>query len=154
MMPKHFKDNGYVVYGVGKTLHEGMTDSSWWDDYAYGPVYGPELPVDVLTERQKAMYVGEPLASYIERYKHIDRHFLSGDRFSCHLETAIGPLDEIFGGRRLEYKNPQRAFRYVSDDDRDLLPDEKTAAWGIDMLGKKHDQPFLLALGFMKPHAP
>jgi arylsulfatase A-like enzyme len=33
-------------------------------------------------------------------------------------------------------------------------PDYATARFGIDVLGKEHDKPFFLALGFKKPHLP
>lgn len=34
------------------------------------------------------------------------------------------------------------------------MPDYKMASWAIDFLGKKHEKPFFLAAGFVKPHLP
>lgn len=39
----------------------------------------------------------------------------------------------------------------VSDDD---FPDGKIAAWGVEQLQRSHDAPFLMAVGFYKPHQP
>ena len=39
MMPEHFRDNGYDVFGAGKVLHEGVVDPEWWTEYAHGPDY-------------------------------------------------------------------------------------------------------------------
>ena len=36
----------------------------------------------------------------------------------------------------------------------DQMPDVEIAAWGAKQVGKKHDQPFFLAVGFMRPHVP
>ena len=154
LLPRHFKHSGYRVFGAGKVLHAGVVDPAWWTDYAYGPDYGPSLGA-ATTERQEWMYEGEPLASYARRYEGLDRFFLDGARFRHHIETAFGPLEAIFGGRASGARHGDGSpFRYASDDDRDLLPDEKVAAWGVEVLRREHDRPFLLALGFMKPHTP
>lgn len=154
MLPRHFKENGYGVYGAGKVLHEGVVDPGWWTEYAYGPDYGPWLGGST-TQRQDWMVEGEPLASYVRRYGGIDRFFLDGGTFRHHIETAFGPLGDIFDGRSGMGRNRDGSvFRYASDDDRDPLPDEKVADWGVDILRRGHDRPFMLALGFMKPHTP
>jgi len=160
MLPRHFKDNGYNVFGVGKVHHEGKVDPSWWIDYAYGPNYGPYL-WDSVRKRQHPhpdrlwFYEGEPMLSYARRYEGIDRFFLDGREYRFHIEMSFGPLADVFGRDGVEKRNQDGSpFRYVSDDDRDLLPDEKTAAWAVDVLNRTHDGPFFLGVGFMKPHTP
>lgn len=34
------------------------------------------------------------------------------------------------------------------------LPDSQAAAWAVERLKEKHDQPFFLAVGFLRPHVP
>lgn len=44
-------------------------------------------------------------------------------------------------------------FQPLANDDSDL-PDYKVVSYGIEQLKKKHDKPFFLALGLVKPHMP
>jgi arylsulfatase A-like enzyme len=34
------------------------------------------------------------------------------------------------------------------------LPDHKAADWAVQQLGRKHDKPFFLMVGFLRPHVP
>ncbi|MGE9267773.1 MAG: sulfatase [Verrucomicrobiales bacterium] len=36
----------------------------------------------------------------------------------------------------------------------ELMPDYQSASWAISELRKKHDKPFFLAVGFVRPHVP
>ncbi|MBT3374513.1 MAG: sulfatase [Lentisphaerae bacterium] len=160
MMPRHFKDNGYAVYGVGKVLHEGVVDPSWWTDYGHGPDYGPMLwdrdaNAQVGRPDREWLYDGEPFASYVRRYEGIDRFFLNGRRIAHHIEKCFGPLADVFTGEIDEaVDGRQQPFHYTDDSNRDLLPDEKSAAWAVDVLQRDHNTPFFLSVGFMKPHTP
>jgi iduronate 2-sulfatase len=158
MMPAHFKANGYTALGCGKTLHNGRTDPRWWNEYDGGPDYGPKLADNEITDAQRRMYQDEPLASYVERYRGIDRFFLSDGEFRHHVETAFGSLEDLCRTGKRVVHAPGGAdgdtFRFESDEDRDPLPDERSAQWAIAQLRKPHDRPFFLNVGFMKPHTP
>lgn len=36
----------------------------------------------------------------------------------------------------------------------EMMPDMKAANWAVDQLGKKHDKPFFMGVGFYRPHVP
>ena len=160
MLPQYFKDNGYNVFGGGKVHHMGKVSDEWWTEYAFGPDYGPQVWSRESGEIQahplrKELYTGGQLASYIKRYSGIDRFFMRGDDFSPHIELSFGPMDEIFipDAGDFVYGNGS-PYRYVSDNDRDPLPDENVADWASAVLERNHTEPFFLAAGFMKPHSP
>ncbi len=44
-------------------------------------------------------------------------------------------------------------FSPLGNTDQDM-PDYKNVSYGIEQLKKKHDQPFFLAIGLVKPHMP
>jgi len=48
-------------------------------------------------------------------------------------------------------RNP---WMYVNDDDRDLMPDERSVNWVSDIFRRDREKPFFVAVGFNRPHAP
>lgn len=38
--------------------------------------------------------------------------------------------------------------------DDSLMTDHKSASWAVEQLGRTHDKPFLLTVGFYRPHVP
>lgn len=140
---KHLQKGGYDVYATGKLLHHNRKS-----EYT-------EFGID--------NYAG-PLA-------------FDGVKVACHPSVPrpyaeVGPLDGTFcslaevpnvppsdnapgynGWYDLQRKKP---FRYVNDDDRDLLRDEEHAQWVIELLDRleKNDngKPFFIGMGLSKPH--
>jgi arylsulfatase A-like enzyme len=59
------------------------------------------------------------------------------------------------GGGRLKLDGSIGPIRFgVIEGGDEAVPDTHTADFGIAQLGKRHDAPFFLALGFHKPHMP
>lgn len=42
----------------------------------------------------------------------------------------------------------------ISQIPENEMSDTKAAAWAVDRLGEKHDKPFMLMVGFLRPHVP
>ncbi|NIP98313.1 MAG: sulfatase-like hydrolase/transferase, partial [Akkermansiaceae bacterium] len=42
----------------------------------------------------------------------------------------------------------------AQDYDEELMQDHADATWAINEIGKQHDRPFFLAIGFYRPHVP
>ena len=144
-MMTYFRENGYKVYGTGKLMHDLVKD-----DYTeFGLVnYPGPLPFD---GKRPAPHPSIPPAF-----------------------AACGKLDGVFSsladvpnvkangkvpGYNGWYDNQSRKpFRYVNDNDRDLLRDEEHAIWVINKIkeleNKKDDTPFFIGMGLSKPHTP
>jgi arylsulfatase A-like enzyme len=153
---EHFKANGYDVLGTGKIFHNGQEDWNVWnkgDGFGARPSFGP-FPWDGKTDHPGAI----PGINYMSSHPNLPEPLRSAVRWH-----SFGPLSDIpdwqpdsakgIPGHKgwILYRKP---FRYVSEEDRDLMPDELNAAWAADVLSRPHDRPFLLAVGFNRPHAP
>lgn len=78
--------------------------------------------------------------------------------------NEYGSAFEMFGPK------PEKRFKYdpawfgkpgstqtdwgAYPDEDSKMPDYKSAAWAVDRLRQKHDKPFFLAVGFVRPHVP
>jgi len=154
-LPLHFRNNGYDVYGVGKTIHEGG-GGDFYTKYGHGPDYGP-WP---WRGKGAAFFTPEP-AQY--------KNWISYLPEPMHRDLNYGPLSNVpvweadstnnipgakgWFSQEDELKT-MTPFRYVSDVDRDAMPDEKSAEWALNVLNTKHNKPFYLCVGFMRPHTP
>lgn len=160
-MFSHFKKNGYNVYGTGKLHHYKGDHQKVWanadgtSNFGIRPDHGP-LPWDGMT---RGKWLLHPSMHRIENYIYDYDEKLWRDRG----EHSFAPLSEIpdwepdpdkgipgYKGWTLGGK----PYRYVSDEDRDPMPDELSADWASRILRKEHDKPFLLSVGFMRPHTP
>lgn len=128
-LPQHFRGHGYRTLSLGKVFHgkfsqEINDDPPSWSEPPWRPV---------ATQYQEP----ESIAILRQRYP---KAFEGGD-----------PVAEILAQRR--YKGPAWEAPDVGDED---LTDGRTARRAVQMLGElaQGGEPFFLAVGFVKPHAP
>ncbi|MGF1452962.1 MAG: sulfatase [Opitutales bacterium] len=150
-LPEHFQAHGYTVWGTGKVTHNsqhlwGLFNYPDDDTSGYGPPhdFGP-WPWDGRNKRP-----------------HPDNRSPFGDFFM----KSIAPLSAVpsfpadpekgipgYTGWRMRW-NAGQPFHYEGPDDRSLMPDEACADYAVEKLSQEHEQPFLLIVGFNRPHTP
>jgi arylsulfatase A-like enzyme len=140
-----FGENGYNMLGTGKLMHHNVL--SFWDEWGvderinYGPhAYNGDKPV------------GHP--SIPQPFRGIN--FVDGS-FGPLSNTPVFSEEEI-GADEPGWTYGNKPFKYINDDDRDLMPDEMHARWVADKIKEldalENDQPFFIGVGFVKPHTP
>ena len=141
---EYFIENGYQTVGTGKLTH-GKPSEYWqqWGNntkHNYGPFYYDGEKVGVLPN------VPDP-------YRQIGTIDGSYGRIS-----DGGISNGKYGNKGLVYGWDLKPFRYISDEDRDLLQGEKHADWAINKLKKiaknPSSKPFFMGVGFVRPHTP
>jgi len=159
-LPRYLQKHGYQTYGAGKVFHGGPKDKEvCWTEYGNPTEYGP-MPWDPSLRDGKGGGSFHPLQAWLlesdeifgPKREYADPKWMKEGRLRFPAEQTFGPLSRVpEGGWR---NSDGSEFRYVSETDRDRMPDELTADYGIDVLGREHDSPFFLALGFVRPHTP
>lgn len=148
-MMELFRENGYRVMGTGKLLHHEKPEL--WDDFGHERNHGP-WPFNGITDRPNAPWDG------------LVAHPAIPPPFGNNPYGSFGPLSRIPDvppeGNLPGYRGWWEGygpFRYVSEADRDLMPDEKNVQWIIARMKEMEEdpeQPFFMALGFNRPHTP
>ena len=154
-LSEHLATNGYGVYSVGKIYHGNQDPKGFFVDRGPGGNIGP-WPWDG-TKANRRGFIPHPQQLYF--------YGDDGDPdMDYKWEHTFGPLTMIpeyapepekgipgYKGWRLS----GQPWRYVSDDDRDAMPDETNAQWAAEVLTRKHDEkPFALFTGFSRTHTP
>lgn len=139
-----FKENGYKTLGSGKLTH-GKPPKEWMEwgmDHTinYGPAY--------FNGEKNVAHPAVPAP-----YNSIGAVDGSYGRLST-AGTSSGVKGEkgwVLGWKKIP-------MRYINDQDRDLLPDERHAAWAQqkfqEMALNEDPQPFFMGVGFVRPHTP
>jgi len=150
-LPRHFRDNGYLVYGAGKLLHEGA-GGDFYTEYGSGVDYGPHpwkgIGPAEFTPHPDQYEQWKDLLPILDMHRDLNYGPLSN--------IPVYPPDpngEYPGAEGWHYKNGD-PFRYESEEDRDLMPDEITANYAVDVLSRDHQKPFFLAVGLVRTHTP
>ncbi len=144
-----FRENGYYVVGSGKILHHNKQEL--WSEFEHEADYGP-VAYKGLRKKGKRGVAHPDVAKPFSEIGQIDGSFGPFKNISNMVEDGE-KITWAYGGSR-GYKE----FKYVNEDDRDLTPDEINAQWAenkINELAKSdNDNPFFLAVGFLRPHTP
>lgn len=144
---EHFSENGYFVMGSGKLLHTNQL--MLWDEWGvnvnnYGPfAYDGENQVGHPSVPQPFRSIGD-----------IDGSFAPLS------DVPVFPENEIKGEHPgWTYSGKDNIpFKYVDENNRDLLPDELHAQWAAKRIKEMDEagtgQPFFMGVGFVRPHTP
>jgi len=132
--PEHFRANGYRTLAAGKVNHGlGEPDPRLWDEN------GPDCGV------LGTPFVGDELDTVtMTPTRVINRGSL---KITLPANGGLSAIDRP--------NNKWDSFDWAPlDVPEDEFPDGRIANWGVSQLKTRHDKPFLLALGFYKPHQP
>ena len=154
-LTEHLATNGYDVYSVGKIYHGNQDPKGFFASKGPGGNIGP-WPWDGTKASQRGLI------------PHPQQMFFYADDADPDMdykwEHTFGPLSLIptypadkangipgYKGWRLSGK----PWRYVSDENRDAMPDEMNAKWASEVLNQQNlDKPFVLFTGFSRTHTP
>ena len=154
-LTEHLSVNGYGVYGVGKIYHGNQDPHQFYVEHGGSGNIGP-WPWDGRKGTRRGFI------------PHPQQLFFYGDDADPDMdykwEHTFGPLTMIpeypadpkngvpgYRGWRLSGK----PWRYLSDDDRNPMPDESHAHWTAGILSQEHaEKPFAIFTGFSRTHTP
>ena len=130
-LPQYFKANGYHCAALSKIYHKGFEDGRSWSEPHWYPT-GKSVDTDPVDYTKQL----------------VTKHDVNVSEFAVELND---------GPARKNGKAAKKGPSYeVSPKPDDQLPDGATAAEAVSRLSalKAKDEPFFLAVGFLKPHLP
>merc|ERR1719461_2166985 len=148
-IPEFFRKECYKTVGTGKINHNELRskNSGLWDEHFKMYDYGP-YPYD---GEKKTHHPHQP-QSVLDASDSIDMNFRKLSDF---------PYPDSKNANAGWVYTDGEPFRYVSEEDRDPLPDEYNADWAVEKIKEfeardeeDQEQPWLIAVGFTNPHTP
>jgi arylsulfatase A-like enzyme len=142
---RRLRNAGYRTLGAGKLLHHHR--AAEWDEYGPATDYGP------------LAYDGKKLVAHPAGPAPFrDIGPLDGTAQPLSQVPVVAPDGDAPGYTGWRYRGGREPFRYVSETDRALLPDEECAQWAEEKLAAFERDPatppFFLGVGFIRPHTP
>ena len=131
-MPTHFKHNGYKTLAAGKIFHKGTSDVEGYDYW---------------TETRPKYKWPQELAAHGHGYQ---------GKSGGHFHPFPPDGGAIFQKYQKGVSGQSLCWGALEKNDMppEGMPDEQVAAWAVERLKQKHDKPFFLAVGFVRPHVP
>jgi len=171
-LPQYFVQNGYKVMAAGKISHYTILDRDLWrnvdgeiiypitldygpwpyDGKSENPLPNPNLP-SPLSER---LWDGFGPLSDKPVFTDDDGNKFEGGWRNYTSRRSDKRNQDYFKsiGQPVVFPESVSPFKYESENDRDLMHDERVADWAVEKFGKMKDKPFFMSVGFGKPHSP
>jgi arylsulfatase A-like enzyme len=145
---EHFTRNGYRNFSTGKIHHNGHEDFTIFTNPDGFPGFGSQGNFGPIPNDGKPEHKQQGV---------LPPWFSEKMRTTGGWGDGFGPLQDLkpYGeeyGWSMFYDGKPWQFR--TGPDRDPMPDEICAAEAVNFLEAKHEVPFLLTVGFTRPHSP
>lgn len=148
---EHFRENGYKVMGTGKVFHNLHEDLSVYDDYKHDADFGP-WP---WTGKGSPTWQSHPDFQWWQEHEDTGMRNLGDLHYAPLSQVPVwkpDPANDIPG--HAGWMLWGKPFRYVDNKNRDAMPDELVAEYAVEKLKVQHGKPFMLFVGFNRPHTP
>ncbi|MGB0372997.1 MAG: sulfatase [Opitutales bacterium] len=150
-IPEYARENGYKVYSTGKVMHEPKYKTVW-DKLGQPATHGP------FPSNGKKRVNHPALPDTMLEFGELDGVYSSLADIPVVPATDSTPETRGWFNSLYWDGDVPTPFRYVNDNDRDKMIDEKSIDWMKETIAAHDsyagDSPFLFALGILRPHTP
>ena len=156
-LPKHFKNNGYLVMGAGKINHAmGCVVPDNYHEFGpdAGAIGGPftweELNMNPgkYVKRKDIAGVSDNIKSGITKNIYPGKEI---ERGSLKATLPLNGIDNTIDRPANGYNTFDWGPVSVTDNE---MPDGMMASWAEEKLKRNYTVPFFMAVGFYRPHQP